>query len=86
MPATDRFLINSRSCAATPESIVSMAMAARSQRKPSRAAQTLLVHLWEHKVDTGKRYLFVIDGSKALRAAIREVFGSQQPAQRRRTH
>lgn len=50
------------------------------------AAQALLVHLREHGVDTGKRYLFVIDGAKALRAAIREVFGSQQPVQRCRTH
>jgi len=50
------------------------------------AAQALLVHLREHGVDTEKRYLFVIDGAKALRAAIREVFGSQQPVQRCRTH
>ena len=50
------------------------------------AAQALLLHLREHGVDTGKRYLFVIDGAKALRAAIREVFGSQQPVQRCRTH
>lgn len=50
------------------------------------AAQALLVHLREHGVNTGKRYLFVIDGAKALRAAIREVFGSQQPVQRCRTH
>jgi putative transposase len=50
------------------------------------AAQALLVHLREHGVDTGKRYLFVIDGAKALRAAIREVFGSQQPVQRCRRH
>ena len=44
------------------------------------------MHLREHVVDTGKRYLFVIDGAKALRAAIREVFGSEQPVQRCRTH
>jgi transposase-like protein len=50
------------------------------------AAQALLVQLREHGVDTEKRYLFVIDGAKALRAAIREVFGSQQPVQRCRTH
>ena len=50
------------------------------------AAQALLVHLREHGVDTGKRYLFVIDGGKALRAAIRDVFGSQQPVQRCRAH
>lgn len=28
------------------------------------------------------KYLFVIDGAKALRAAIRKVFGSEQPVQR----
>ena len=32
------------------------------------------------------RYLFVIDGSKALRAAIDAVFGEQNPVQRCRHH
>jgi transposase-like protein len=50
------------------------------------AAKALLVHLREHGVDTEKKYLFVIDGAKALRAAIREVFGAQQAVQRCRTH
>src|SRR5207245_1656119 len=37
-------------------------------------------------VNTEKRYLFVIDGAKALRAAIDEVFGAEQAVQRCRTH
>ncbi len=35
---------------------------------------------------TDQRYLFVIDGAKALRAGIEEVFGSDQPVQRCRNH
>ena len=50
------------------------------------AVKSLLVHLREHGLDTGKRYLFVIDGAKALRAAIEEVFGTKQAVQRCRTH
>ena len=50
------------------------------------AVKALLVHLREHGVSTEKRYLFVIDGAKALRAAIREVFGEAQPVQRCRNH
>ncbi len=50
------------------------------------AAKALLVHLREHGVSTEKKYLFVLDGAKALRAALREVFGSGQPVQRCRTH
>ena len=37
-------------------------------------------------MSTEKRCLFVIDGAKALRAAIDEVFGSGQAVQRCRTH
>lgn len=50
------------------------------------AAKALLLHLREHGVDTEKKYLFVIDGAKALRAAIREVFGAGSAVQRCRTH
>ena len=35
---------------------------------------------------TERKYLFVIDGAKALRAAIDEVFGSEQAVQRCRNH
>jgi len=50
------------------------------------AVKSLLVHLRERGVDTGKLYLFVIDGAQALRAAIDEVFGTEQAVQRCRTH
>lgn len=50
------------------------------------AVRSLLVHLREHGLSTEKRYLFVIDGAKALRAAIDEVFGAGQAVQRCRNH
>ena len=50
------------------------------------AVKALLVHLRERGVCSEKHYLFVIDGAKALRAGIAEVFGSHQPVQRCRTH
>ncbi len=50
------------------------------------AVKDLLTHLREHGLKTEQKYLFVIDGAKALRAAITEVFGSEQPVQRCRTH
>jgi transposase-like protein len=37
-------------------------------------------------VEGGRRRLFVIDGAKALRAAIDEVYGSNNPVQRCRNH
>jgi len=42
--------------------------------------------LREHGLPTDRQYLFVIDGAKALRAAIEEVFGGEQPVQRCRNH
>ncbi|MGC9200183.1 MAG: IS256 family transposase, partial [Acidobacteriaceae bacterium] len=42
----------------------------------------LLEDIVSRGVDPKRRMLFVIDGSKALRAAINAVFGSQQPVQR----
>lgn len=49
-------------------------------------AQGLLEDLVERGIDPRKAYLFVIDGSKALRRAITVVFGAQQPVQRCRRH
>jgi len=46
----------------------------------------LLEDLVERGVTPERRRLFVIDGSKALRKAIDEVFGKQNPVQRCRTH
>ena len=50
------------------------------------AVRRLLTGLRERGLSTEKRYLFIIDGSKALRAAIEEVFGSGQAVQRCRNH
>ena len=51
----------------------------------SAAAEDLLRSLVARGVQPDKKRLFVIDGSKALRAAIRTVFGDQQ-VQRCRAH
>jgi transposase-like protein len=50
------------------------------------ASVRLLENLVERGVDPKKRYLFVMDGAKALRAAVRQVFGSKQLVQRCRLH
>jgi putative transposase len=50
------------------------------------AVKGLLTHLRDRGLPTNRKYLFVIDGAKALRAAIEEVFGSGQPVQRCRNH
>lgn len=50
------------------------------------AVKRLLLHLREQGLAAERRYLFVIDGAKALRAAIDEVFGAGQPVQRCRNH
>ena len=46
----------------------------------------LLTHLRGHGLAMDRKYLFVIDGAKVLRAAIEEVFGGDQPVQRCRNH
>lgn len=46
----------------------------------------LLADLVTRGLNPEKRYLFVIDGSKALRKAIDEVFGRRNPVQRCRNH
>jgi transposase-like protein len=45
-----------------------------------------LTHLRDQGLATDQAYLFVIDGAKALRAAIDEVFGTAQHVQRCRNH
>ena len=50
------------------------------------AVKQLLTNLREQGLPTDRKYLFVIDGAKALRAAIEEVFGAGQPVQRCRNH
>jgi putative transposase len=49
-------------------------------------ARGLLEDLVRRGLATDRRYLFVIDGSKALRAAIDAVFGAENPVQRCRQH
>ena len=46
----------------------------------------LLEDLVERGVSPGRRRLFVIDGSKALRKAIDDVYGKENPVQRCREH
>jgi len=50
------------------------------------AVKKLLVALRDQGLPTDRKYLFVIDGAKALRAAIEEVFGADHPVQRCRNH
>lgn len=50
------------------------------------ASIRLLESLVERGVDPKKRYLFVMDGAKALRSAVRQVFGRRQYVQRCRLH
>jgi putative transposase len=52
----------------------------------SAAVKDLLIRLREQGLNTERRYLFVIDGAKALRAAIGEVCGANQLVQLCRTH
>lgn len=52
----------------------------------SASVKRLLTHLRDHGLPTDRKYLFVIDGAKALRAGIEEVFGADQPVQRCRNH
>lgn len=49
-------------------------------------AKGLLEDLVRRGLATDRKYLFVIDGSKALRAAIDAVFGMENPVQRCRHH
>jgi hypothetical protein len=49
-------------------------------------ARDLLCGIIERGLDPGRLRLFIIDGSKALRKAISELFGSPDPVQRCRTH
>lgn len=50
------------------------------------AVEDLLQQLVARGLDTKVKRLFVIDGAKALRAAIHKVFGPQHPVQRCRNH
>lgn len=49
-------------------------------------AKALLEDLVGRGLDPERRYLFVVDGAKALRSAIDTIFGADQPVQRCRNH
>ncbi|HEY6290584.1 MAG TPA: transposase, partial [Terriglobia bacterium] len=49
----------------------------------SQVVKGLWQDLVQRGLKTGRKYLFVIDGSKALRAAIEAVFGADHPVQLR---
>lgn len=50
------------------------------------AVKQLLTGLRDRGLPTDRKYLFIIDGAKALRTAIEEVFGREQEVQRCRNH
>jgi transposase-like protein len=50
------------------------------------AVKALLTRLREQGLPADRKDLFIIDGAKALRAGIEEVFGSDEPVQRCRNH
>ena len=50
------------------------------------AVKALLEHLVERGIRADAKYLYVIDGSKALRQGIDAIFGSNNPIQRCRLH
>lgn len=52
----------------------------------ARVVKDLLSDLIARGVDPNREYLFVIDGAKALAAAIEELFGDRAHVQRCRTH
>jgi transposase-like protein len=52
----------------------------------AQVVKDLLADLVERGLNPQRRRLFVIDGSKALRAGIHEVFGCSTPIQRCRIH
>ena len=59
---------------------------AEGSTENAAVCKDLLADLVARGLDPAKRYLFVIDGSKALRKAIDEVMGQHNPVQRCRNH
>jgi len=50
------------------------------------AVKQLLTGIRDRGLPADRKYLFIVDGAKALRAAIEEVFGGDQQVQRCRNH
>ncbi len=62
------------------------AVAAEGASENQAVAKGLLEDAVRRGLATDRKYLFVMDGSKALRAAIDAVFGAENPVQRCRHH
>jgi putative transposase len=52
----------------------------------TEVCKRLLEDLARRGLDTGKDYLFVLDGAKALRSAVARMFGTEAPVQRCQAH
>lgn len=52
----------------------------------AEVCKSLLEDMSRRGLNTGKDYLFVLDGSKALRSAVARVFGAEAPVQRCQAH
>lgn len=63
--------------------VLGLALGSSENAAVTRDLLNLLV---ERGIKPGRRRLFVIDGSKALRAAINQVYGQDNPVQRCRIH
>jgi putative transposase len=50
------------------------------------AVKRALTRLRDQGLSMDRKYLFVIDGAKALRSALEEMFGTEQPVERCRNH
>jgi len=58
----------------------------RGSSENARVVKDLLDSLVKRGIDASRSRLFIIDGSKAIRSAIAEVYGDQGPVQRCRAH
>jgi putative transposase len=74
-------LSRSRQTAVRPRLLLSRITAA-DRTENATVAAALLADLVDRGLDVEQGLLFVIDGSKALRKAIRQVFGNDVPVQR----
>ena len=52
----------------------------------AEVCKSLLEDMSRRGLNTGKDYLFVLDGSKALRSAVTRMFGAEAPVQRCQAH
>lgn len=69
-----------------PEGVKYVLGLAAGASENAMVVKGLLEDLVRRGVKPGRRRLFVIDGSKALRSAIDAVYGTDNPVQRCRNH